>query len=181
MNFSYETDRLILKILDGSSASDILRFYASNRRVFEQCEALRPDNFYTESFQRQVLNQEFNMCIRQTGIRFWVYKKTDPDHVIGTVCFRNILRHVYQSCETGYKFDQLSWHHGYALEALRKSVQIAFYDLNLHRITAYIMPDNTPSIRLAERAGFKLEGIARKSAMVCGIWEDHAVYSIIRP
>lgn len=181
MKFSYETDRLILKILDGSSARDILRFYLANRRVFEQCEALRPDNFYTVSFQRQVLNQEFNMCIKQSGIRFWVYKKTDPDHVIGTVCFRNIIRHVYQSCETGYKFDELSWHHGYACEALCKCIQIAFYELNLHRITAYIMPSNTASVRLAERTGFEFEGIARKSAMVRGIWEDHAVYSIIRP
>lgn len=121
------------------------------------------------------------MCVRQSGIRFWVYQKSDPEHVIGTVCLRNITRHVYQSCETGYKFDQLSWHHGYALEALCKCIQIAFYELNLHRITAYIMPDNAASIRLVQRAGFELEGIARKNAMVRGVWEDHAVYSIICP
>lgn len=181
MKFSYNTDRLILKILNGNSANDVLRFYSENRETFERCEALRPENFYTAAFQRRVLNHEFNMCIKQTGIRFWIYKKTDPDHVIGTVCFRNIIRHVYQSCETGYKFDQRSWHHGYASEALGKCIQIAFYELNLHRITAYIMPDNTASIRLAERTGFELEGIARKSALVRGVWEDHAVYSILHP
>ena len=27
-----------------------------------------------------------------------------------------------------------------------------------------------------QRAGFELEGIARKNAMVQGVWEDHAVY-----
>lgn len=181
MKFTYETDRLILKVLDGNHASDVLRFYLANRELFERSEAARPDNFYTEAFQRRILNHEFNMCVRQSGIRFWVYQKSDPEHVIGTVCLRNITRHVYQSCETGYKFDQLSWHHGYALEALCKCIQIAFYELNLHRITAYIMPDNAASIRLVQRAGFELEGIARKNAMVQGVWEDHAVYSIICP
>lgn len=181
MKFLYETDRLILKVLDGSNADDILRFYTANRELFEQCEAARPDNFYTEAYQRRVLNHEFQMCIRQTGVRFWIYKKTDPDHVIGTVCFRNIIRHVYQSCEIGYKFDPLSWHHGYASETLHKCIHIAFYEMNLHRIAAHIMPDNTASIHLVERAGFEREGIARKSALIRGVWEDHIVYSIIRP
>ena len=91
MKFSYETNRLLLKILDGSNANDVLRFYLTNREPFEQCEALRPENFYTEDYQRRVLNHEFNMCIKKAGIRFWIYKKTDPLHVIGTVCFRNIM------------------------------------------------------------------------------------------
>jgi len=181
MKFSYDTDRLTLKILNGSNANDILRFYLANREFFECCEALRPENFYTEEFQRRVLNHEYQMCIKQTGVRFWVYKKTDPAHVIGTVCFRNIIRHVYQSCEVGYKFDSLSWHHGYASEALCKCIDIAFYEMNLHRITAHIMPDNLASIRLAERTGFNFEGIARKSALIRGVWEDHVIYSIIRP
>ncbi|MDE6968298.1 MAG: GNAT family N-acetyltransferase [Eubacterium sp.] len=181
MKFFYETDRLLLKILDGSNAGDILRFYLTNREIFEHSEASRPENFYTESYQQRILNHEFHMCIKQTGVRFWIYKKTDPDHVIGTVCFRNIMRHIYQSCEVGYKFDPLCWHHGYASEALYKCIQIAFYEMNLHRITAHIMPDNTASIHLAERTGFEREGIARKSALIQGVWEDHIIYSIIHP
>ena len=173
MKFYYETDRLSLKVLDGANAQDILRFHQANRKLFEQYEAQRPENFYTED--------EFHMCIMQTGIRFWIYEKTDPDHVIGTVCFRNIIRHVYQSCEIGYKFDPHSWHHGYAQEAVSKCIEIAFYELNLHRITAHIMPDNTASIRLAERIGFQLEGVARKSALIRGVWEDHMIYSILHP
>lgn len=30
MKFTYETDRLILKVLDGNHASDVLRFYLAN-------------------------------------------------------------------------------------------------------------------------------------------------------
>ncbi len=181
MKFCYETDRLILKVLDGTYAEDILRFYAANRELFELCEAERPENFYTEAYQRRVLDYEFQMCVKQSGVRFWVYKKTDPAHVIGTVCFRNIIRHIYQSCEVGYKFDPLVWHHGYAYESLHKCIDIAFYEMNLHRMTAHIMPDNTASIHLVERSGFELEGIARKSALIRGVWEDHFIYAILRP
>ena len=53
--------------------------------------------------------------------------------------------------------------------------------MNLHRLTAHIMPNNTASIHLVERIGFEREGIARKSALIRGIWEDHVIYSIIRP
>lgn len=181
MKFIYETDRLILKILDGTYASEVLRFYLANREIFERNEAQRPYNFYTEKYQRRVLNHEFNMCIKQIGIRFWIFEKTDPSHVIGTVCFRDIVRHIYQSCEIGYKFDSRFWHCGYAYETLKKCIEIAFYDLELHRITAHIMPDNAPSIQLVERVGFKQEGISRQSALIQGVWEDHMVYSILHP
>lgn len=181
MKFSYYTDRLVLKILDGTSACDVLRFHSMNREIFEQYEAQRPYHFYTEKYQRKILNHEFNMCIKQTGVRFWIYKKTDPACIIGTVCFRDIVRHIYQSCEIGYKFDPHFWHHGYAYEALCKCVAIAFFDLELHRISAHIMPNNEASIRLAERIGFEQEGIAKKYACIRGTWEDHIVYSMIRP
>lgn len=181
MKFSYETDRLLLKVLDGSSAHDVLHFYNSNREIFERYEALRPDNFYTPAYQRRALNYEFNSFIKQSAVRFWVYSKENPTHVIGTVCFRNIVRTVYQRGEVGYKFDQRYWHFGYAQEALLKCIQIGFYELNLHRIAAYIMPDNQPSIRLVEQTGFEYEGIARGYALIRGIWEDHLVYSILRP
>lgn len=181
MKFSYETDRLLLKILDGSNANDVLRFYDSNREIFEQYEAMRPSNFYTLAYQRRVLNYEFNSFIKQTAMRFWIYEKTDPMHVIGTVCFGNIVRAVYQRCEVGYKLDHRFWHRGYAEEALFKCILIAFYELNLHRISAYIMPNNHPSIRLVERVGFEHEGIAKGYALVRGTWEDHLVYSILHP
>lgn len=181
MKFQYATQRTILKILDGKNACDILRFHLANRECFERYESQRPENFYTESYQRRILNYEYNMCIKQAVIRFWVYEKSDLNHVIGTVCLRNIVRTIYQSCEVGYKFDQRFWHHGYAAEALQKCINIVFEDLELHRITAHVMPENNASIKLLRNVGFEYEGVARQSALIRGVWEDHAIYSIIRP
>ena len=55
-----------------------------------------------------------------------------------------------------------------------------FDELNLHRIQAFVLPDNEPSIRLLESHGFKREGIARSNLFLQGEWRDHAQYSLIR-
>ena len=56
-----------------------------------------------------------------------------------------------------------------------------FGDLGLHRITACVMPGNTPSIRLLESLYFKCEGLLRQNARIQGEWADHYLYSLIHP
>ena len=58
-------------------------------------------------------------------------------------------------------------------EALRRLVEIAFHDLLLHRLEANIMPRNIPSLRVAEKVGFRSEGLSPRYLQVDGVWEDH--------
>lgn len=181
MNLIYETDRLILKVLRPEAAKKVLCFYLDNKELFEKYEARRPDNFYTAKYQKSVLLCEYNLTIQLSAVRFYVFLKDDPERIIGTVCFRDITRSIYESCEVGYKFDERFWHHGYATEALIEGIDIMFGDLGLHRITACVMPENTPSIRLLESLYFKREGLLRQNARINGKWSDHYLYSLIHP
>lgn len=176
----YETDRLILQVLTPGHADQVLEFYKNNVDIFEPYEPTRPDNFYTKSYQKALLTCEYNSMVKMQSIRFWVFKKEDPDNIIGTVSFSNIQPYIYSSCNIGYKFDKQYHHQGYALESIKRLVEIIFHDYNLHRIKAYIMPDNTSSKNLIERAGFTFEGLARKNICIRDIWEDHEQYSLIR-
>ena len=63
-----------------------------------------------------------------------VFLKENPTQIIGTVCFRDIVHSIYETCEVGYKFDPDFWHQGYATETLLEGIEIMFYDLKLHRI-----------------------------------------------
>lgn len=175
----YETDRLILQIISPNYAEQVLNFYENNMDIFEPYEPTRPDNFYTKSYQKALLTCEYNAVIKLQNVRFWVFKKDDPDKIIGTVSFSNIQPYIYSSCNIGYKFDKNYQHQGFALESLNKLIEVIFNDYNLHRIKAYIMPNNIPSKKLIERAGFTLEGIARKNIFIREIWEDHEQYSLI--
>lgn len=179
MDFIYKTDRLILKVLKGDDAEAVLQFYLDNKELFERYEPDRPDNFYTLSHQKAVLNCEYNMTVKLSAVRFYVFKKEQPDKIIGTICFRNITRSVYQACEVGYKFDHNYQHQGYAFEALCMGIAVMFEDQRLHRIEANVMPENTSSIHLLEALGFALEGTARSFAYIHGRWQDHLRYSLI--
>ena len=181
MNLIYETDRLILKVLRPEAAKKVLCFYLDNKELFEKYEASRPDNFYTVKYQKSVLLCEYNLTVQLSAVRFYVFLKDDPDRIIGTICFRDITRSIYDSCEVGYKFDERFWHHGYGTEALIEGIDIMFGDLGLHRITACVMPGNTPSIRLLESLYFKREGLLRQNARIQGEWADHYLYSLIHP
>ena len=123
MNLIYETDRLILKVLRPEAAKKVLCFYLDNKELFEKYEASRPDNFYTVKYQKSVLLCEYNLTVQLSAVRFYVFLKDDPDRIIGTICFRDITRSIYDSCEVGYKFDERFWHHGYATEAAGHGIQ----------------------------------------------------------
>lgn len=178
MKFTYETDRLILKILEPTAAPLVLSFYQHNQKLFEQAEPARQPNFYTIQHQEALLTAEYNMAIRSVLFRFWIFLKGGED-IIGTVSFRDIVRYYRQSCLLGYKLDEKHWGHGYATEAIREGIRIMFDEVGLHRITAQIMPDNTRSIRLMERLGFTNEGVERKCLYINGKWQDHIRYSLI--
>lgn len=178
MNLTYETDRLLLSVLDESYSIQVLAFLSRNRTYFDGFELAKADNFYTEDFQRRLLYEEYSMTLKKNRLRFYIFRKENPQRIIGTVSFGN-FRPSFQSCQTGYKLDPLYQHRGYATEALSAAVDIAARELRLHRITAYVLPDNIPSIRLLERLEFAWEGTARDYAMINGIWRDHLQYARI--
>jgi len=82
------------------------------------------------------------------GFAFWAVLR--GDELIGEVGFGRCDDEI----EMGWTFARHAWGHGYATEAGRAAVTLAPTD----RIIAVIRRENTPSIRLAERLGFALDG-----------------------
>lgn len=181
MQFEYETDRLILKILKPDAASLVLDFYMRDKELFESYEPERPLNFYTISHQRTLLKCEYELAFKLQTVRFYVFLKENPDVIIGTICFYNILKSIYSNCDLGYKFSTAYQHMGYATEAILLGIWIIFEDLKLHRINAWVMPDNQASIKLLERLGFEREGLCKKVLPMRGQWQDHFHYAMISP
>lgn len=179
MNFQYETERLILKVLNPRDVKKVLQFQIENRELFEKYEPDRPENFYTLSHQESLLRFELKLAMKHSTIRFYVFCKNNPSKIIGTVCFHDIMRTAYSCTEIGYKFATGSQHLGYATEALEKGIQIMFEELHLHRINARVLPENTPSIRLLARLGFQQEGLERESILLHGVWEDHLRFGLV--
>ena len=179
MNFEYETRRLILKILTADAGEDVLCFQQNNRDIFEKYDGKKPDNYYTLRYQKTLLNYDFNMSIKQSAFRYWIFEKENPRRVIGTISIQRIERNIFQTCTIGYKMDRDFLRKGYMQEALTEIISHIFSDLRLHRIEAYVMPENTASIRLLEKLEFRNEGTAYESIFISGVWEDHLRFSLI--
>lgn len=179
MNFSYETDRLQLMVCNEEYSNALLTFMTENKDFFAPYEPLRQPAFYTEAFQAQILRAEFQAMLRGTYVRYYLFLKENPAHIIGTVSFSNISRSDDKSCRVGYKLDKAHTGMGYATEALHRLLPEVHKSLAIHRIEADILLENLPSLRLIERLGFTYEGVAHSSHEIGGVWRDHLRYSYI--
>lgn len=179
MEYTIETDRLILKILDGSYSHQVADFLRRGRDLFEKYEAAKPEIYYTDMFQKNVLDNEYSAILSRRYLRYYVFKNNNPNIIIGTVSFGNVSDSPYHSSTIGYKFDPFFHHQGFALEAINATLKPAADYLRLHRLMAYIMPENEASIRLIESAGFSKEGLMKKSIKIKGQWEDHYLYALL--
>lgn len=181
MNFEYETERLILRLPSMDFLRELLEFQIRNRECFEKYEPTRPDNFYTLQYQQSVLKCELRLALKQQTVRFYVFSKKYPQKIIGTVCLHNLMPAPYSCAEVGYKFDAAYQGRGFATEALAMVLSVGFGSLQLHRIFARVMPENTPSIRLLERLHFACEGMEQECLLIQGKWTNHLRYAMLCP
>ncbi|MBO4213805.1 MAG: GNAT family N-acetyltransferase [Lachnospiraceae bacterium] len=175
----YESERLILKILDERYANEVLEFLNEGASAFDEFESEKPSDFYTTSYQQRVLKMEYNLALNKSAVRFYVFKKEDPYRIIGTVSFSFVRQAPFHSAMIGYKFLPSEWHKGYALESLSATLYIVRPILELMRVEAFVLPENRASQKLLSRAGFSLEGTANKVLEVNGIRRDHLQYSYL--
>ena len=179
MLFQYVTENLVLKILDEKYSRDVLEFYIEGDSYFGAMEPDRIDGFYTKDYHKRLLEYEEKSYIAGRSARYYIYEKGNPWRIIGTAAIRNIVRGSFMSATIGYKLLPEYTGKGYATQAVKRLTDEAITDEELHRIVAYVQPDNTASIRLLEKCGFEYEGIARDYAILKGRWHDHAIYARI--
>jgi ribosomal-protein-alanine N-acetyltransferase len=60
-------------------------------------------------------------------------------------------------------------------------VHYAFDRLDLSRIEAACLPENTASRGLLEKCGFNYEGVAQSYLQINGRWRTHVLYAALRP
>lgn len=173
MKFEYHENNLTLMVLNEKYASMVLDFYYRNRHWFDIYEGAKPDNFYTLSFISNLLRSEYNAFTQGKYMRFFLFDSNFPNRIIGTVSFSDIKKEPLKSCLIGYKIDHNYQRKGYARRMLNIALKIMVLEYNMHRIEAYISPDNTPSANLVKKLGFLSEGTAYSYAFINGAWQDH--------
>lgn len=179
----YETERLILKVIDESYAKQVLDYFNRNREHLKKFDPLRNESFYTIENREKALTQELIDINNGTQLRLWIFKKDDTNsrNIIGTICFSNIVRGYFQSCHVGYSIDYKEINKGYITEVLKKGIEVMFNEYNLHRIEGTVMPNNYSSLNVLNKLNFQNEGLSRKYQKINGQWEDHIHMVLLNP
>jgi RimJ/RimL family protein N-acetyltransferase len=82
--------------------------------------------------------------------------------------------------EIGWVFDPGAAGQGFATEAARALIELAFDHYGLHRVIAQLDARNTASARMCERLGMTREAHLRQDWYSKGEWTDTLVYAVLR-
>jgi [ribosomal protein S5]-alanine N-acetyltransferase len=104
--------------------------------------------------------------------------RAEDGAIVGFLNLSEIVRGGFKNAFLGYGGVAAYAGQGYMTEAMRLLLREAFTRLDLHRIEANIQPANKPSIALAKRCGFELEGFSPRYLKVGGRWRDHERWAI---
>lgn len=102
----------------------------------------------------------------------------DSQDVIGTVGIRKESP-VATEAELGYEIAPSQWRHGYATEAATAMLGFAFTELQVHRVWAHCIAENTASARVLAKVGMQQEGRLRENQWMKGRWWDSLVFAIL--
>jgi len=99
---------------------------------------------------------------------------------IGGCGFHNWLPE-HQRAELGYALKKVAdYNHGYMREALDFIVAYGFEKMDLHRIEAFVGPNNAASLKLIQSYGFRQEGHLKEHYFVGGRFEDSLVFGLLQ-
>jgi RimJ/RimL family protein N-acetyltransferase len=169
-----ETERLRLRLLVPEdlaavhafeSRADVCRWLYWGPRSDEECRAV---------LERKIARAR---DAPETGVALAVELKAGGELAGHTDLTLGAPEH--RQGELGFVFHPDHQGRGYATEAARAMLALAFATYRLHRVEARAEPRNSASVRVLERLGMRLEGRLRENEWVKGEWQSEVVYGLL--
>ena len=142
-----------------------LRFYPWETRTEADARSF-VDMFLNEQAERP--RRRFQLAITLPGTA----------QLIGSCGIRRKPGNDWEA-DIGYELSPDFWGQGYATESARAMVNFGFHELRLHRISSWCIADNTASVRVLERLGFRQEGRLRRNEYFKRRWWDTLLFGLL--
>lgn len=98
--------------------------------------------------------------------------------IVGQLTVSSIVWGSAMMATLGYWVDQERAGRGIAPTAVAMVTDHCFWTLGLHRMEINIRPENTPSLRVVEKLGFRDEGYRPRYLHINGEWADHRSFAL---
>lgn len=99
---------------------------------------------------------------------------------VGQITVNNVIRGSAQFASVGYWIDQRVAGRGLMTRAVAMVIDHCFTHVGLHRIEVAIRPENHASLRVVDKLGIPLVGLAQGYLHIDGEWRDHLLFGITR-
>lgn len=175
-----KTQRLILRPLEEADYDNWVQAYSSMKPAQNEWdESSWAESELTRKKFKELLKKQRQLRVRDHYYEFGVFLK-DDGVLIGQVHLMDISRAVFQNAYLGYRIFNPYWGNGFAQEATRGCIEIAFKKLKLHRVEAGIAPTNKKSIKVAKALGLRKEGLSKRRLHVHKKWQDMLIYAMTK-
>lgn len=159
------------------------QFRAEDTEAMHECfanpEAMRFWNtpVHTKRIETERAVLRFIDCT-PSYYRFWAVADAETDRCLGLVNYHD--GHIRsRRAAIGYIIDPARHRQGIGAEAVSAMVEFCFGQLRMHRLQAFIDPDNMASRGLVEKLGFRCEGLLRDNLRVSDVWRSDLLYALL--
>lgn len=98
--------------------------------------------------------------------------------LVGQLTVSGIMYGSLRSGTVGYWVSEHVAGRGITPTAVALTVDHCFVRLRLHRVEVNIRPENSPSLRVVEKLGFRDEGVRERYLHIAGEWCDHRSFAL---
>lgn len=172
--------RFVLRPVEPADRGRYLRYRRANREAFRPFEPRRHPDAETEAGIAEWVQAALRDLASDRRYSFVIVERESPD-MVGHLNFNNVVRGAFQSTNLGYAMDARYWGRGIMTAAVAAAIDVAFHDLDLHRVEAAILPDNAASVAVVSKNDFTEEGFARFYLAIDGAWRDHRIFARTNP
>lgn len=171
-----ETDRLRLRLCvpedidalyDIRSRADVNRYLYSAAMSREEVQAKLDERI-----------SKYSRLVEPGDSLLLAVERKDTGEMIGDVSF-NWLPGEHQQVEIGYVLHPGHHGQGFATEAARPLLRVAFEVVKAHRVIGRLDGRNAASGRVLAKLGMRQEAHFRENEFVKGEWTDEIVYAIL--
>jgi [ribosomal protein S5]-alanine N-acetyltransferase len=103
---------------------------------------------------------------------------TFEDVIVGQLTVGSIQWGSLRCAQMGYWIAQSYAGRGIVPTAVAMATDYSLRTLGLHRMEVNIRPENTASLRVVEKLGFRDEGLRQRYLHIDGGWRDHRTFAL---
>ncbi len=143
-----DTERCRIREMGPEDLNDLYDMY-EDKRICEYTE----DLFENRMKELQYIKDYAKNMYGFYNFGTWLIEDKFSNNLIGRVGFN--YRPGFEDPELGFVINPRYWKHGYAYECCCSAIEYGKTELGFKRIHAFVRPENTASVALLEKLGFR--------------------------